>query len=88
VRQIAALCPVCGRKGWRVTADWLYYRELPVMLCQYCGHQRGPTASEAVARVREILAQPRGRGDMQGAVWYSKLCAIENVVDAVEEPKP
>lgn len=56
-RQLAAHCPMCHKKGWRVTQSWLGRREVPTMRCRYCGHERGPTVEEEqeAARIRELL---------------------------------
>lgn len=42
------------------------------------------TAEEALAAIQEIVNRPRGHGDLQAAVWYSKLCAIEDVLNGEE----
>ena len=45
------------------------------------------TGDEAMAKVKAVLAQPRGHGDLQSAVWYSKLMSIEDIVEEWEKPE-
>ncbi len=44
------------------------------------------TAEEVLDQIEAILDGPRGHGDDQAAVWFSKLCAIRDVVDDYREP--
>jgi hypothetical protein len=38
-------------------------------------------ADEALDAVEAIINGPRGHGDDQAAVWYSKLCEVRQVIE-------
>lgn len=46
------------------------------------------TADDVIDQIEAILAHPRGRGDLQAPVWYSKLRAIEAVIADYRQEQP
>jgi hypothetical protein len=43
------------------------------------------TAEEALDEIEEIINGPIGDGADQAAVWYSKLCAVREVIEDYQD---